>query len=444
MSLGFELAQPGSANQYANAFGDAKPLEQVSPSVGEGLGRGITSGLMKGGAAAARAVSLAVGVLPALQDKITGGTELSDIYFERHDRIFNRAVEYWTPRPDEVGAAGRILGGLAEMALPLMAGGGNPTLLLGSTGLGGAEDLLRQGVDPTTARAVGTVQAAALGVGFKIPFLGRNLMERVAFGAGSNVAIGAGAAAVSAGTLSKEGFTKQAAQFDPFDVEARAVDVLMGLVFGGIAHVASPKGRQATKIAPDSPLAAALDALPDSQRDALLAANNARHADVETLPGRPRTLDAQNEHADALAQAMDELDAGRPVSARVDAAGFEAAPTSAPFRAAVTQVADDARGGPLREPEAPRAPPPEPNLVEVPTAAKSDEPATPDAAKPEVPPEITAAAEAVRANPDLPIPLDDGTVMRAADAFAKADEVVAQAQVESKAFDAAVSCILRG
>lgn len=442
MSLGFELAQSGGANQYANAFGESKPADQLSPSTFEGVGRGIGMGVMKGGAAAARAASLAVGVLPVLQDKLTGGTALSDIYFERHDRIFNRATEYWTPRPDEVGSAGRILGGVAEMALPLMVGGGNPTLLIGSTGLGTGEDLVRQGVDATTARAVGTVQAAAIAAGFKIPFLGRNLAERVAFGAGSNVAIGAGAAAASAGTLAKEGYAAQAAQFDPFDAEARAIDVLMGAVFGGIAHVTAPKR---ARTAQDVSIAADLTNLPENGRDAVLTANNARHADVETAPGRPRTLDAQNDHADALAQAMDELDAGVPVTAQVPRESFDASPRQDSFKTAVSGALDEARGGELsvaaHETPVADVVAQEPANIE-PKAA----PVAPTSAdgKINIPPEITAAERIVAENPDLPIVHDDGTVTRAADALAKADEVIAQAQTEAKAFDAAVACVLRG
>ena len=39
--------------------------------------------------------------------------------------------------------------------------------------------------------------------------------------------------------------------------------------------------------------------------------------------------------------------------------------------------------------------------------------------------------------------MDDGTTMTAAEALAEADAVLAQAQTDSRAFDAAISCFLR-
>jgi hypothetical protein len=353
MSLGFELAASGSANQYANALGDSKPVDQLSPSTMEGFVPGVAKGVVRGGVNLLRNADMAGAVVPIVADKLTGGTTRQDEYFERHDRIFNRAAEYWTPRPDEVGSAGKLVGGFAEMALPLLIGRRNPTALIASTGLGTAEDLVRQGVDPTTARGVGQVQALALGAGFKIPFVGRNLMERIASGSAANFGVGVAGRAASSDVLAKAGYAEQARQYDPFDTEAIAIDVLMGAVFGGIAHVTTPKGRQATRITQDSPLASALDAMPETQRDALLTANNARHADVETAPGRPRSLDAQNDHADALAQAMDELDAGQPVTAQVDPALFEAAARHRQFLEGLTREVDGVRGKPLAPDAAP-------------------------------------------------------------------------------------------
>lgn len=54
-----------------------------------------------------------------------------------------------------------------------------------------------------------------------------------------------------------------------------------------------------------------------------------------------------------------------------------------------------------------------------------------------------AVDEVIMTDPDLVVELDDGTTMTAAEALAAADEAVAQAQTESRAFEAAVSCFLR-
>src|SRR5207237_9318432 len=141
------------------------------------------------------------------------------------------------PGGTEVGTAGRILGGFSEMALPLMATGGNPSLLIGTAELGGAQDLSKQGASNTGAVAGGVIQGLATAAGFKLPFLGKTLATRLASGAIGNVAVNAGAAAVTRGTLNLTGDAAQAQQFDPLDLEARAIDVLTGLAFGGLAHL---------------------------------------------------------------------------------------------------------------------------------------------------------------------------------------------------------------
>ncbi|KAK6697398.1 hypothetical protein SNK04_014150 [Fusarium graminearum] len=54
-----------------------------------------------------------------------------------------------------------------------------------------------------------------------------------------------------------------------------------------------------------------------------------------------------------------------------------------------------------------------------------------------------AALEAVAANPDMQVTLDDGTVVTAAEALARADAEIAQAEIDSRGFAAAVTSIGR-
>ena len=54
-----------------------------------------------------------------------------------------------------------------------------------------------------------------------------------------------------------------------------------------------------------------------------------------------------------------------------------------------------------------------------------------------------AVADIVAEAPDMMVMMDDGTTMTAAEALAEADAALAQAQTDSKAFDAAISCFLR-
>ena len=79
-----------------------------------------------------------------------------------------------------------------------------------------------------------------------------------------------------------------AEQFDPLNLEARMVDVLAGVAFGGIHHLGAP-----AEIDPKI-------------RDAALAALNARHL-ADIAPGRPENLEAVAAHADATELAFEQL-----------------------------------------------------------------------------------------------------------------------------------------
>ena len=103
-------------------------------------------------------------VYPIIADKITGGTVLTDRYFKEHDRIFNSAVDYWTPKPNEVGVAGEVTGKLLSMIPMVIA---SPLGAVATTQLSVAEDLARKhpNVTATEANLVGGVQAAARAAG---------------------------------------------------------------------------------------------------------------------------------------------------------------------------------------------------------------------------------------------------------------------------------------
>src|SRR5690606_32445460 len=92
---------------------------------------------------------------------------------------------------------------------------GTPALFIASSGVDPAVDLVRQGVDPGTAGAVGGLNLAANAVGMRIPGAwGSTLAKRIATGTGSNVAIGAATDAASAATLHAGGYDEQAAGYD--------------------------------------------------------------------------------------------------------------------------------------------------------------------------------------------------------------------------------------
>lgn len=267
-----------------------------------GFGYGAGMYTMRGFADAARRIDLTGALGPIALDKLTGGTARQDEYFQQHDETFNRAVDYWTPQPGEVGAAGQIVGPLAG-ALPLLIA--SPTLDVASTLLSIGEDLVRQGVNAGPAIAVGAIQSMSLAAGLRLPFLGKTLASRVGSGAAGMVTLGATAAATSKLVLNLTGNAKEAEQFNPFDPTQRALDLLMGAAFGGLAHLdaKAKKWRQWRR-----------DLIQPQVEDAILTLNQAKHLEDVALPGKAETPFELNQGVKAVQTAMDQMLRGEPVN----------------------------------------------------------------------------------------------------------------------------------
>lgn len=303
----FDLDQKGQQALAEDARLNPLDASQIEPTTFTGTGKGIGMGVMKGGARVGQFVGLAGAVVPMAIDKITegdnfSGKTLTDRYFEGLDETVNRAADYWTPNHAEVGKAGQVLGGLSEIILPMLAGGGNPaltaTMVTGSQTAGTGIDLVKQGVDGKTAGKVAAIQGLSTYAGFKIPFLGNTLAARMGSGVAGNVVTNAGGAAVQSKVLQGAGYDEQAKQFDPMNLEARSIDVLTGMLFGGFAHWSAGKGKPITP----------------SDADAVLTANNAKHFQQDTAPGIPADAKASTAHQSAIEQAIEQLVRGDRVS----------------------------------------------------------------------------------------------------------------------------------
>jgi hypothetical protein len=305
----FDLDTHGQETLAEQARLNPISIDDVATGAFHGAGKGTGLGLMRGFARVGQTVGMAGGALiqmagppvePVSSERLDAyGSDaeaarerVSDAYFGKVDEYANNAVDYWAPSHAEVGKAGQVLGGFAEIVGPLMAAGGNPALLIGTQEMGQATDLARQGVDAGTAVRAGVIQGAASAAGFKLPFLGSTLATRMASGAIGNAAVNTWAAATQRAWLESDGYKELAAQYDPNDLEARAVDVLSGLAFGGVEHLQARPG----------------------DLDAIAVANNAKHFQRDTAPGAPADLAASVAHQDALETAIDQLMKGEPVS----------------------------------------------------------------------------------------------------------------------------------
>jgi hypothetical protein len=301
--------------EAVESFSRFRPIEVPDPGVFEGFARGVGMLAMREAARAGRTASLAVSAgVKRIEDlsNATGGeasannTEISDNYFKFHDEFFQSAVDYWTPKPTEVGVAGQVVGQLLG-TLPLVIA--SPAAAVGVAGLGAAEDLVRKGVSTEKAIAVGGVQAAGLGLGIWMPILGQNLWQRVVVGgAGFNLAQGAVTRGASGAIL--EG-TPAADDFRAFDGEALTLDVLLGLAFGGITHLSPAQRAQGAKAW--ERIGAWAKNLEPSQVDALVVLRHGEHRNVDAAPGKLVAPEDVEKQAARFSQALRQTLADQPV-----------------------------------------------------------------------------------------------------------------------------------
>jgi hypothetical protein len=287
----FDLDEKGWADRVADER--LRPsAQEESPSVFEGTLRAAGAGIMRGGARVGQFAAM-LGAVPAVLAEKSLGTEgiLTNDYFRKVDDVANDAVDFWTPDPHGLGAGARAIGGFSEIALPLMATGGNPALLIGTQEMGTATDLTREGVDASTAIGVGAVAGVATAAGFKVPIIGRTLVERMAAGAVGNLLTNTAASAAQHEILGQRGYEQLAENYNPADVEARAVDVLTGLAFGGMYHATAP-----------------------SKRAGVATTNNAKHFQVDTAPGGIPDVQASSSHQAAMEAGLEQAMRGEPVN----------------------------------------------------------------------------------------------------------------------------------
>ena len=259
-------------------------------------------GLLKAGSA----IDLAGAVGPIAEDAFTGGTEAQDRYFREHDDLYGKAIEYWSPKPGEVGVAAEVAGSLmATLPLVLLS----PALAVGTTQLSVAEDLVKKGVDPVRAQAVGAAQAAGLGLGIYMPIFGNTLTQRVLLGgAGANVGLGIAMRGVSEQILKD---TPAAEDFKAFDATSLTVDVLLGAAFGGLVHISPNQRAQGAKQWKQLEEWAAT--VKPTERDALSVLRQAQHLNVDSLPGKPvepRDIDL---HVQRMRQALEQASRDEPI-----------------------------------------------------------------------------------------------------------------------------------
>jgi hypothetical protein len=382
------------------------------------------------------------------------------------DDTVNDAMDYWTPGANEVGAAGQLVGGLVGGLGQLALGAGNPTLMIANAQMGTATDLVRQGVDADDARAVGYVSGAATAVGAWLPIFGKTATAKIVGNAAANPVVGIAQRAASQQILADN--PEQAAQFDPFDMQAIAVDALMGAAFG---FASARRGDVAPALlesvfgdGPAAKMRAGEQSVADGIRtmfgeavltkqhkDAIAAAANFKSFAIDSMPGRPVSDADVSLHQMNMDTAMRALLEDRPLTeGELRAASFEppAARDTAPIRAAIEEVI-----GPVTAPVAQDAPDavrgvlPEvaPDFVAPVDVAPVDV-AQGDAVTTQAPTGYAAQPEvqqAIAAGESVRILDDDGNIVSGREAIQQAAAEVDNARSLSEGFKAAALCAMR-
>lgn len=282
------------------------PVMQPEVGTWDGFARGTAMHTMRNLAKVGRSIDLLGSVGPIMQDAFTGGTTAQDRYFKEHEEVWGSAVDYWTPKPLEVGAAGEIAGTLAAMLPMILA---SPGLAIGATQIGTAEDLVLKGVDSTRAQAVGAVQGAGLGLGIYMPIFGQTFMQRVlAGGVGFNVAQGVAMRGASQAILAG---TPGAEDFKAFDMQALTLDAVLGAAFGAIVHLSPSQRAEGARMW--QKMEGWAKSLKPSDVDALTALRQAQHMNVDSLPGKPvDPVDVDN-HVQRLRTSLEQVVRDQPV-----------------------------------------------------------------------------------------------------------------------------------
>jgi hypothetical protein len=279
---------------------------EADAGIFDGFVRGVGLSTMRGFARTGSAIDMMGAVGPIVQDAITGGTTAQDRYFREHDEVWGSAVDHWTPKPNEVGVAGQVVGDVISMLPTVIA---SPALAVATAQIGTGEELVKKGVDAGRAEAVGAVQGAGLGLGIWMPILGRNLWERVVVGGAAANAV-QGIATRGASQVILEG-TPAADEFKAFDGQSLTLDVLLGAAFGTLAHLSPAQRAQGEAVW--KRIQSWAEDLTPTEKSAIATLREAQHMNVDSAPGRPQAPADVQAHVERVKTAIEQLERGQPV-----------------------------------------------------------------------------------------------------------------------------------
>lgn len=246
------LAIPASNAEEETADYDARlngvHIDAPEPHWYAGTGMALT-GRGFGAGLAESAQALEAGMEPireaipeSIQSELFGakGDDLKELEAQQSNQI--RAIaETLRPNPNTTGMAGKTLegieGGIAQATAGSIVGGpaGAFATVGVSQGYAAYEDLIHQGVDPSTAREIAGLTGVVSGAGAVLPpAFGSSLAARIATGAAAQTALGAGMRGATSKILEDNGYKDMSQQYKMLDGWGMVGDAAMGAFFGAI------------------------------------------------------------------------------------------------------------------------------------------------------------------------------------------------------------------
>jgi hypothetical protein len=226
-----QLRDPSFASQAGEFL--AAPFKGFAQAVNESL-RAANRGL--GG-----------GVAPGLTFRATGQVDVEALMRAKADAVetqtaideaLRSGANFWAPDPETATAASRTVQGVSRFltkaaAYTIAAGPAGGAALTGlDEGITASAELTDAGVDPLTAAKVGAVRGLSAGVAVAIPAFGATKLATgalaVAGGPVQYIAENAAARKI----LQDADYTREAAQFDPFDPVGLSVATIFPALFG--------------------------------------------------------------------------------------------------------------------------------------------------------------------------------------------------------------------
>jgi hypothetical protein len=192
------------------------------PTEPTGTLKTIGMGLARGGLKLAKGAAITASAL----------NENPEGIYRMLDKYVDPAIRSMTPDPHTVSMAGQIIGAVSELPGQLLLG---PVGLLNSVVMNTGADLVDAGVSPGAATLAAIGSGAATAGMIAMPQAGTTIAKTAGLAA-LNPVLGAGTDVALKTGLEQSGFQQQADAINPLDPASRAVDLIMGGVFGALGY----------------------------------------------------------------------------------------------------------------------------------------------------------------------------------------------------------------